>query len=215
MSTPGRYCAPDLGLGIGPVDGLRWSPEASAAAALPGQGIPRLQRVAACVNPMPFLRPCSLATLAGPLGVEFFLVTTGMLATYQLVPQLEGAGARRASPAGVVLRYWRRRAARILPAYAAANLLVLLALAPAAGLPLEQAVARAYNYGQCPGGLWRNALFITNQDPSKGCGERGWMARKQLRRMLCIICCPIQRVISKGRGSARPLLMLCGRQPVG
>lgn len=124
-----------------------------------------------------------MATLAGPLGVEFFLVATGMLAAYQLLPQLEGASTRQASPArapspaAVVLRYWRRRAARILPAYVAANLLVLLALGPATGLTVEQTVARAYNYGQCPGGLWRNALFITNLEPTQGCGELGGAAR--------------------------------------
>lgn len=113
--------------------------------------------------------------MGGPLGVDFFLVATAMLAAHQLLPQLEGSanGLPRPQhrPAAAVLRYWRRRAVRLLPAYGAANLLSLVALGPREGMAAEQVIARDFAFGNCPAGMWRNALLITNWDFTKGCGE--------------------------------------------
>ncbi|KAL4457909.1 hypothetical protein ABPG75_012774 [Micractinium tetrahymenae] len=126
-----------------------------------------------------------LAAAGGPLGVDFFLITTAMLAAHQLIPQLEGSSAHasphRPSAAAVVLRYWRKRAARLLPAYAAANLLVLVALGPRKGLAPEQAVARDFAFAQCPAGLWRNALFLTNWDFTQGCALHLWSLALQVQ----------------------------------
>lgn len=118
---------------------------------------------------------CRLAAAGGPLGVDFFLITTAMLAAYQLVPQLESGGTgplhMRRSPAATLLRYWRGRAARLIPAYAATNLLALVALGPRDGLAPEQAIARNFCFADCPASLWRNVLFITNWDFTQACGE--------------------------------------------
>lgn len=126
---------------------------------------------------------CRLAAHGGPLAVEFFLIVTGLLSAYQLIPALEGSsskgGSKASASAGascrsVVLSYWRRRALRLLPAFAATNLLMLVGLGPSSleGLPLEAQLGRRFAFGSCPAGIWRNALFLTNLDFSKACGKR-------------------------------------------
>jgi peptidoglycan/LPS O-acetylase OafA/YrhL len=67
----------------------------------------------------------------------------------------------------VVLHYLRRRALRLLPAYAATNLLIAVGL----GSAPHAAPFRALAFSNCPSGLWRNALFITHTDVSQACGE--------------------------------------------
>ena len=145
--------------------------------------------------------PCRLASL-GPLGVDALLVLSALLATYQLLPALEGSssdsgsrangGTRRHSKGGsgtanggsgggpnpapscwqAICCYWRRRAARILPAYAATLALLALALPPRAPAPpLEQAAARALAFGHCPAGWWWAALLASNLDAGRSCGE--------------------------------------------
>lgn len=109
----------------------------------------------------------SAASIGGPLAVDFFLLLTGLLAAYQLLPALES------SPDSwrVVCRYWRRRALRLLPAYLATNLVLLLGLPAADPARHEAALARSIFMGNCPGGLWRNLAFTSNQDFGQACGE--------------------------------------------
>lgn len=108
------------------------------------------------------------ALTGGPIAVDLFLVITGLLAAYQLVPQLEcsSRGGWR-----VACGYWRRRALRLLPAY-----LAVLALAPrggpADGVPPEAALAHTMFFSQCPAGLWRNLLLVSNWNFLGACGER-------------------------------------------
>lgn len=106
------------------------------------------------------------AAALGPLAVDFFLVLTGLLAAYQLVPALESS----VSGLRVVRQYWRRRALRVLPAYLATNLVLLAALPPASPAP-EAALARAIFMGNCPAGLWRNLAFLINFNNAQACGE--------------------------------------------
>lgn len=80
----------------------------------------------------------------------------------------------------VVLRYYARRARRIVPAYAAANLLILLLEAGARhaqqngrGLSPLASAAKNFCFAQCPQGLWANALFVTHLLGRQGCGECG------------------------------------------
>jgi len=73
----------------------------------------------------------------------------------------------------VVLSYWRRRALRLLPAFAAANLLMAVGLGPSSleGLPQEVQLTRGFAFGSCPASIWRNLLFLTNLDFSQSCGK--------------------------------------------
>lgn len=122
---------------------------------------------------MPLL--CRLASLAGPAGADAFLVLTGMLAAYQLLPRLDqslkgrscnnhvGCGSGSLPSHWAVVRgYWRRRAARLLPAYIAANAALLMLRGPTVPPGPEAAVTRAFSMGGCPSGLYANALFSTN-----------------------------------------------------
>ncbi|KAL4440480.1 hypothetical protein ABPG75_003481 [Micractinium tetrahymenae] len=161
-----------------------------------------------------------LPFVAGPLAVDVFVLLTGLLATWQLLPLLDrlsghggiqsscpahspkvalpaaaGTAARGSSeclaeaegpgPAPscrrVVLAYWRGRARRILPAFAAINALIA-ALLPDAERPLPAAAAigHAFNFDNCPSALWRNALFITNLDFTKACGADLWTLAVQV-----------------------------------
>ena len=128
--------------------------------------------------PTPPHHYCRVAA-QGTLGADVLVVLSALLATYHLVPALEGscitaADAKKrdgdASGGGscwaVVRAYWRRRAARILPAYAAANLLMLAAFAPAGrrsgALAPDLARAAHLCFANCPRGLVHNALLRTN-----------------------------------------------------
>jgi hypothetical protein len=115
---------------------------------------------------------CSLASVGGPIAVDFFLVLSAALATYQLLPQLEARGAGTAPPscALVVLRYLRQRALRLLPSYAATVMLAILAIGPAE-VPPEVAIARGFSFGQCPTGLWANMAFLSNFKGLGACGK--------------------------------------------
>lgn len=108
----------------------------------------------------------SAASVAGPLAVDAFLVLTGMLAAYQLLPLLEGA----ASCWRAVLGYWRRRALRLVPTYLAANALMALAL-PAARPDFR--LARDFSFGQChiARGFWLNLALLSHQRWAESCGE--------------------------------------------
>ena len=131
------------------------------------------------LSPHPPTVCCRLAMFGGPVAVDFFLLLTAMLALYQLLPALEGSGGSGSSGKAdaqpstwaVVARYWRRRALRLLPAYAVVNLLALLALGPHEGVSPEVALARSFAFPNCRTGLWRNALYITNFNVHEGCGE--------------------------------------------
>lgn len=133
-----------------------------------------------------------LASL-GNVAVDVFLLITTLLATYQLLPLLEGSAAKinssQAGAAGkpghshppstlcsVVLGYYQRRIRRVLPLYMLAQLLIVLSLlsawAPPALSP-EAAAAKALCFGLgCPTRLWANALFATHLQGRYGCGER-------------------------------------------
>ena len=113
-----------------------------------------------------------MASIGGPLAVDFFLITSACFAIYQLLPPLEGstkgpAASTQPSCGRVVLRYWQRRALRLLPAYAATNLPIAVGL----GSAPHAAPFRNFAFGNCPAGLWRNALFINNNDVTQACGE--------------------------------------------
>lgn len=93
---------------------------------------------------------------------------SALLATYQLLPALESGASGGAKQPGaptwrVVLTYWRKRALRIVPAYAVANLLALALFRPTSGeVPSLAGQARSLKYSGCPASLWANALFLTN-----------------------------------------------------
>lgn len=105
------------------------------------------------------------------LWVDVMLMLSVLLAAYQLLPLMEERRQGAPSCRTVVLRYWRRRAARVLPGYVVANLLALLALGPANGVPREAAVSRWLHFYHCPRTLWANALFLQNWLGPSACGE--------------------------------------------
>lgn len=109
--------------------------------------------------------------------VDVLLVLSAMLAAHQLLPLLADPSSGAPSCAAVVVTYWRRRAARLLPGYLLANLLVLLALGPAEGTSEQAAAARWINFYWCPGSLWANLLFAQNWLGTRACGElQEWQA---------------------------------------
>ena len=121
----------------------------------------------------------SRAVFNGAGGVEVFLLLSGLLAAWSLVPALAPSkgGARRpaeeAQGRQVVLAYWRRRAARILPPYLAANALVWLATrggSPGGQQGSANIVAKMAFSG-CPRGLWANLAFVSNVYWTEICGE--------------------------------------------
>lgn len=74
--------------------------------------------------------PLRLA-MQGPIGVDLFLVLTGMWATAHLVPALELASLFdnvRGSLWRAVRRYYNKRARRVLPRYVTALLMVAFAI---------------------------------------------------------------------------------------
>ena len=110
------------------------------------------------------------AASLGPLAVDCFLLLTGLLAAYQLVPAPESS----ADSWRAVLRYWRRRALRLLPSYLAT--LAVLAALPSSPAP-EAALAHRIFMGNCPAGLWRNFTLLVNFNSPQSCGKvlnRSW-----------------------------------------
>ena len=90
------------------------------------------------------------------------------------MPALERA-ARTSGAWPAVAAYWRRRAARMLPAYSATLLLLAFALpsVPPDGMP---ALARAVPYGTGPppggrSGWLRSVALLANLAPERCCGE--------------------------------------------
>ena len=73
-----------------------------------------------------------------------------------------GGGGGGQSCAGVVAGYWRKRAARILPAYLLANLLFLATFLPGQSLPPAAQLAKHLAFAACPKGVGNNLLFLTN-----------------------------------------------------
>lgn len=89
--------------------------------------------------------------------------------------------ANLASIPRAVLRYYARRVRRIVPAYATANLLILLLVAAArhaqqtaGGLSPLAAAAKDFCFTHCPSGMWANALFVMHFLGRQGCGECWW-----------------------------------------
>ena len=116
-----------------------------------------------------------LLSRGGPVAVDVFLILTGMLAAYQLLPNLEHCGG--ASCWAVAANYWRRRAARVLPAYVVTNALVALGLgSPSVQLPSETRLARDFAFGSCqrPGSLWNNLTLMSNARWADSCGLHLW-----------------------------------------
>lgn len=113
--------------------------------------------------------------------VDVLLLLSAALSAFQLLPQLEDC--RRGSPScgSVVACYWRRRALRILPAYALANVAAAVALGPA-DAPREAAAARWIHFYHCPRNVWANFLLIQNFLGNKACGEHATCAG--MRRIL-------------------------------
>ena len=112
-------------------------------------------------------------------AVDVMFVLSGLLAALHLVPLLEAAAATASKPTlpsstcALVLAYWGRRARRILPAYAATNLLVATALGPPGLRPHEAAVSRWMVFYHCPANLWANGTFLQNALlGSQACGEK-------------------------------------------
>lgn len=96
--------------------------------------------------------------------VDVLFVLSSLLAALQLLPALEDR--RRGAPScrAVVLRYWRRRAARVLPAYLLTTLLSVAALGP--DQPNKEAtVQRWMHLSACPTAAWANLLFVQNWLP--------------------------------------------------
>ncbi len=171
--------------------------------------------------PSPGPAPALLHRVAaqGALGADVLIVLSALLATYTLVPALEGSGLRMAGPSSdgrdhrssswaAAVAYWRRRAARIMPAYAVANLLALAVFGLAQRRSNEhlgpEAQAAALLYRGCPAGLWHNLAFLSNLLPLSGAcgcahGPRGWMA------VGCWKCISKRRqLVSQARASGSP-----------
>lgn len=116
--------------------------------------------------------------------VDVLFVLSALLATLQLLPGLEDR--RRGAPScdAVVLRYWRRRAARVLSAYLATTLLAVVALGPEEP-PKEAMVQRWMHLSACPAAAWANLLFMQNWLPA-ACPIHLWTAAVQARG--CRLC---------------------------
>lgn len=123
----------------------------------------------------------ALLKYGGPLAVDFFLVITGMLAAYQLIPLLERPGG---SSWAAVLSYWRRRAARLYPALLASNIAAVLvhASSSAVALPAEAALSRGFSQAQChaPSSMLWNLLGLTNVKLGSSCGLHLWSLALQV-----------------------------------
>lgn len=102
--------------------------------------------------------------------VDVLLVVSAALAAWQLIPQLEGRYHEPPSCLHLVLRYWRRRARRILPAYLLTNLAAAVALGPA-DATREVAAARWMHFHSCPRTVLANLLFVQNFLGTRACGE--------------------------------------------
>lgn len=139
----------------------------------------------------------SAASIGGPLAVDFFLLLTGMLAAWQLVPALEGS----ADSWRAVRSYWRRRSLRVLPAYLATNAVLLLALPLASPEAPEAALARSIFVGRCPAGIWRNLTFTSNCDFGNACGE----APRSGCSWCCIVAAPCNATIPSCWACCHPL----------
>ncbi|KAL4457911.1 hypothetical protein ABPG75_012776 [Micractinium tetrahymenae] len=118
---------------------------------------------------------------AGMFWVDVLLILSTMLAAHQLLPRLEDTSSDAPSCAAVVRAYWRRRAARLLPGYLLANLLILLALGPAEGIPEQAAAARWINFYWCPGAAWVNLLFAQNWLGVRACATHFWTVALQVQ----------------------------------
>lgn len=111
--------------------------------------------------------------------VDVLFVLSALLAAMQLLPTLEDRRTRAPSFRAVVLRYWRRRAARILPAYLVTTLLAVVALGPAE--PQKEAVVQRWMHlSACPSAAWANLLFIQNWLPA-ACPIHLWTVAIQAR----------------------------------
>lgn len=140
--------------------------------------------------------------------MDFLLVLSAALAAYQLVPQLEDASSSAPSTGRVLLRYWRQRARRLLPAYGATLLLMWVGLGPADVAP-EVAAARGFAFGQCPRGLALNLLFASNARGLFACGGWSGAETQQDGMQLCVravrmlgLC----TVPTRSRSSNNPLI---------
>jgi peptidoglycan/LPS O-acetylase OafA/YrhL len=107
--------------------------------------------------------------------VDVLFVVSSLLAALQLIPLLEERRKGAPSSTQVLLAYWRRRAWRIVPAYAVANLLAAVALGPAE-VAREAAAARWLHFYHCPRTLWVNALFVQNWLGNQACGKPAGIA---------------------------------------
>ncbi len=111
--------------------------------------------------------------------VDVLFVLSTLLAAMQLLPTLEDRRTRAPSCRAVVLRYWRRRAARILPAHLVTTLLAVVALGPAE--PQKEAVVQRWMHlSACPSSAWANLLFIQNWLPA-ACPIHLWTVAIQAR----------------------------------
>ena len=170
--------------------------------------------------PLPGPAPALLHRVAaqGALGADVLIVLSALVATYTLVPALEGSGLRMAGPSSgsredgsswaAAVAYWRRRAARIVPAYTVANLIALAVFGLDQRRSKEhlgpEAQAAALLYRGCPAGLWHNLAFLSNSLPLSGAcgcvhGPRGWMT------VGCWKCISKRRqLVSQARASGSP-----------
>lgn len=101
--------------------------------------------------------------------VDVLFILSAALATYHLLPPLEARPGT--PPCTVVLAYWRRRAARILPLYLLANLAAVTAAWGPSDPPQEALFARYLHFTNCPTTLWANFLFAQNMLGVRACGE--------------------------------------------
>ena len=112
--------------------------------------------------------------------VDVLFVLSALLAALQLLPALEDRRPGAPTCRAVVLRYWRRRAARMLPAYLLTTLLGVVALGPPN--PSKEAVVQRWMHqSACPAGAWANLLFVQNWLPA-ACPIHLWTVAVQESR---------------------------------
>eukprot|EP00884_Botryococcus_braunii_P020302 jgi/Botrbrau1/6956/Bobra.0215s0033.1 len=121
--------------------------------------------------------------------VDIFIILTGFLATVALVPAFETANNRLP----IILRYYQKRASKLLPNYYCTLLWTLIALYPFKHSRFISEEVRTgffswqpYHPEMCKDALWANFVFAQNQFPFGGCSTFLWTLAVQIQFYLLL-----------------------------